>query len=289
MVRTGNGTGRDRRFKGSRLDSKWTLTAAGIARHWADVARQWAGYRRRNRRVFPPLALPEWLRRLFAAAGLRSPRVWSVLDGHAREAVELADRHADGLASDGELVDARRHLDERVQDIGGTLLHGAYTEVRLAIELPAVLMRAEWDQLFVGNTCIFGGCAAAFAHARERVGAAWPVEPGEGLGNREVADAIGEQEERAIRLAEWSYQGQLLAGIVAPDWRLAPAWPTATAVPLARGIYDERAFDRMPILADALQDAGCDNDEWLGRMRDPHWAWCRGCHVVDSLVGASAP
>ena len=28
----------------------------------------------------------------------------------------------------------------------------------------------------------------------------------------------------------------------------------------ARGVYDERAFDRMPIPADALQDAGCDSD-----------------------------
>src|SRR5262249_29996688 len=40
-------------------------------------------------------------------------------------------------------------------------------------------------------------------------------------------------------------------------------WLTSTVVALARGIYEERAFDRMPILADALQDAGCDNEDIL--------------------------
>ncbi len=53
---------------------------------------------------------------------------------------------------------------------------------------------------------------------------------------------------------------------------------------LAQGVYDEKAFDRMPILADALQDEGCDNEAWLVRMRDPSWPWCRGCHVLDSLL-----
>ena len=38
------------------------------------------------------------------------------------------------------------------------------------------------------------------------------------------------------------------------------SWLTSTVVALARGIYEERAFDRMPILADALQDAGRDSD-----------------------------
>src|SRR5205823_8776844 len=42
-----------------------------------------------------------------------------------------------------------------------------------------------------------------------------------------------------------------------------PAWLTSTVVGLARGIYDERAFDRLPILADAMQDAGCDHADVL--------------------------
>ncbi|VTU01988.1 Uncharacterized protein OS=Sorangium cellulosum (strain So ce56) GN=sce5710 PE=4 SV=1 [Gemmataceae bacterium] len=63
-----------------------------------------------------------------------------------------------------------------------------------------------------------------------------------------------------------------------------PAWRTSTVVALARGIYDEKAFDRMPILADALQDAGCDNDNVLSHCRGdgPH---VRGCWVVDLLLG----
>ena len=58
----------------------------------------------------------------------------------------------------------------------------------------------------------------------------------------------------------------------------------ALVVALARGIYDEKAFDRMPILADALQDAGCDNDDVLSHCRGggPH---VRGCWVVDLLLG----
>ena len=67
---------------------------------------------------------------------------------------------------------------------------------------------------------------------------------------------------------------------------LDPAWLTSTVVALARGIYDDRAFDRLPILADALQDAGCDNDDILNHCRDagPH---VRGCWVVDLVLGKS--
>lgn len=62
------------------------------------------------------------------------------------------------------------------------------------------------------------------------------------------------------------------------------SWRTSDVVALARGIYYDRAFDRMPILADALQDAGCDNLDILNHCRGagPH---ARGCWVIDSVLG----
>jgi hypothetical protein len=63
-----------------------------------------------------------------------------------------------------------------------------------------------------------------------------------------------------------------------------PSWHTSTVVALATGIYEEKAFDRMPILADALQDAGCDNEEILQHCRGEN-VHVRGCFVVDLLLG----
>jgi hypothetical protein len=63
-----------------------------------------------------------------------------------------------------------------------------------------------------------------------------------------------------------------------------PAWCSETVVALANGIYADRAFDRMPILADALQEAGCDNTDILNHCRGagPH---VRGCWVIDLVLG----
>jgi hypothetical protein len=63
-----------------------------------------------------------------------------------------------------------------------------------------------------------------------------------------------------------------------------PRWRTSTAVALARAIYADRAFDRLPILADALEEAGCDNPDVLDHCRDdgPH---ARGCWVADMVLG----
>ena len=55
---------------------------------------------------------------------------------------------------------------------------------------------------------------------------------------------------------------------------------------LANLIYDERAFDRLPILADALEDAGCDDADILRHCREPG-EHVRGCWVVDLLLGKS--
>jgi hypothetical protein len=64
-----------------------------------------------------------------------------------------------------------------------------------------------------------------------------------------------------------------------------PAWRTDTAVTLANLMYQSRDFSPMPILADALQDAGCDNDDILDHCRDPKQVHVRGCWVVDLVLG----
>src|SRR4051794_18310239 len=66
-----------------------------------------------------------------------------------------------------------------------------------------------------------------------------------------------------------------------PAWL---AWNDRTIPRLARAICDERAWDRLPILADALEDAGCGDDRLLEHLRGsrPH---AHGCWVLDALLG----
>jgi hypothetical protein len=64
---------------------------------------------------------------------------------------------------------------------------------------------------------------------------------------------------------------------------LDPSWLTSTVLALAESIYADRAFDRLPILADALQDAGCENTDVLDHCRGPG-PHVRGCWVVDILT-----
>ena len=61
-------------------------------------------------------------------------------------------------------------------------------------------------------------------------------------------------------------------------------WRTADTLGLARGIYEDRAFARLPLLGDALMDAGCDDERLLVhcRAKGPH---ARGCWAVDLVLG----
>jgi hypothetical protein len=67
----------------------------------------------------------------------------------------------------------------------------------------------------------------------------------------------------------------------------SPNWRTDTAVTLARTMYEARDFGAMPILADALQDAGCDQPAILTHCRDTTLTHVRGCWVVDLVLGKS--
>jgi hypothetical protein len=62
-----------------------------------------------------------------------------------------------------------------------------------------------------------------------------------------------------------------------------PRWRTSDVMGIARAIYDEKAFARMPILADTLMDAGCEDEQFIShcRGRGPH---VRGCWIVDLVL-----
>jgi hypothetical protein len=92
---------------------------------------------------------------------------------------------------------------------------------------------------------------------------------------------------RERRRVENARQAALLQDIAGQPFRpVTPprAWLTGNVTALAQTIYDERAFDRLPILADALEDAGCDNADMLNHCRRPG-EHVRGCWVVDLVLG----
>ncbi|MBN9122285.1 MAG: hypothetical protein J0I06_24620 [Planctomycetes bacterium] len=65
---------------------------------------------------------------------------------------------------------------------------------------------------------------------------------------------------------------------------LDPAWLTSTVLAMARYAYDSGDSSAVPILADALQDAGCGDEDVLTHCRDES-AHVRGCWVLDAILG----
>ncbi len=210
--------------------------------------------------------------RHYATAGCR--RIWHLLrDERSRTAVEVAEQFADGRATE----DARERA--------WTAADEATTDVWLATEENERGQVSNWDSANMSVTA----ASNAVGPPEDFVGpkaelfylAANPIEARmlEVLEQGHNADATVAAE-RVIHLG-------LLRDIFGNPFRpvsLDPAWLTSDVLALARGIYDERAFDRTPILADALQDAGCDNDDVLNHCRGdgPH---VRGCWAVDLLLG----
>jgi hypothetical protein len=88
-------------------------------------------------------------------------------------------------------------------------------------------------------------------------------------------------------------EGHLLHDLFGPlpfrPVTLDPAWLTwhdGLLVSMARQMYDSRDFSDMPILADALEEGGCSNQDILGHCRSGG-EHVRGCWVVDLLLGKS--
>jgi hypothetical protein len=198
--------------------------------------------------------------RLFDCACVR--RIWHLLfDDKGRKAVEVAEKFADGLAGIEELRDAQA-------------IALAAADARPTFYLPGVP-----DSYSVLT-------AAAWAAWEYRSGAdplrpaalaiAWQGLTENGRSQRRLAKA-SYADERKIQVA-------LLREIIGNPFQPANISPSTTAWDLAQMIYDQRAFERLPGLADALEKAGCDNPKILSHcwLPGPH---VRGCWVVDLVLG----
>jgi hypothetical protein len=64
-----------------------------------------------------------------------------------------------------------------------------------------------------------------------------------------------------------------------------PSWRTPGVLGLARAIYDEEAFNEIAVLSDALEEAGCDDPEILGHLRQQGQGHVRGCWALDLVLG----
>jgi hypothetical protein len=213
-----------------------------------------------------PMRMLEFLRerasdrklRLFACACLR--RVWRRLaDSRLREVVQLAEAHADGAASEEAMLTAWRSV--------------ASEHASLAI--PEDIYHAVGGVVFVSrDEPPWYGDSWAVAHVREVA--------------RRVVLLSDEPEAEARR------QCALLRCQFSTDplryfryWPLRPPgvfpWNDGPVGRMAQVIYDERTFEHLPILADALEDAGCDVAEVVQHCRGegPH---LRGCWVLDRIL-----
>lgn len=194
--------------------------------------------------------------RLFAVACYRHVSDLSY-DDVEWEAVEVAERHADGLATDQELREAHAQLDSS-GDYRHRPAHEATATDRGLIETSRWTAAAAADLAVQANLPLAPECVSAEA-------------------------------------TEKSAQASLLRDIfgpLGPLLTLPPRVLTPTVVQIAQVIYEERKawglrpFANMPILADALEEAGCDNEDVLSHCRGdgPH---VRGCWVVDLVLGKS--
>jgi hypothetical protein len=89
-------------------------------------------------------------------------------------------------------------------------------------------------------------------------------------------------------IAAGNHNADYVRDLFAPVKRRIPrgsAWRTTQAIGLAETMYKSGRLDRMPILADAMEEAGCADADVLRHCRDDTARHVRGCWVVDLVLG----
>jgi hypothetical protein len=203
--------------------------------------------------------------RLFAVACCR--RIWPLLtDERARNAVEVAEQFADGLADAAELAAAREAASElwlRPVAVPWTAAEAAVRAVRWST-----------DETLAGPQSPGLGDCASVAAAKAASGM---TRPGRGADKIYYQVLHNEQRTQAGLLRE------LFGPVPFRPVPFDPSWRTASVRSLARGIYEEGAFERLRVLADALEEAGCTDADILGHCRAAG-EHIRGCWVLDLVL-----
>lgn len=199
--------------------------------------------------------------RLFAVACCRRRWAWFA-DKKSQNAIIVAEGFANGERTELELLDAHEKA-WRIVEYPGDAFDIRFLAKKIASFAASPL--ADVAASGVANDLIF---AAVVEECGEEV-------EGDPSWQQQCEIAISrEREELAKVLREIAHPFHELF-----DHQCF----TSTVVSLAQTIYDEKAFDRMPILGDALEDAGCDNADMLNHCRQ-QGEHVRGCWVVDLIL-----
>jgi hypothetical protein len=196
--------------------------------------------------------------RLFACACCNNLKD-SILSESAKNAIEVIERFADSKASVEELAGARQVAEDASNEVEDD---SSYAVVIAAAEEP-------WE-----TTAVIREVEMEAAYSVEAALEAMP----------ELKSEFGTRVQRETKAR--GITANLVRDIFGNPFQpvtFDPRWLSSTVIDLARTIYDERVFERMPILADALMDAGCDSEEILAHCHGtgPH---VRGCWVVDLIL-----
>jgi hypothetical protein len=211
--------------------------------------------------------------RLFASACCR--RLWDHLPNDAcRRAVEINERHADGLAAKADLVAAWEATENQVRELETNLpLAPPREQKRLLTPLFlnrmvnwALHERAWLAAVPTSNTAVDSAALLAAGHP--------------GIGSSTFAKALPVERRAQSDLLRDIFGNPFGPSTVQAAWL---TWNDRTIPRIARAIYDDRAFDRLVILADALEDAGCSDTAILAHRREPG-EHVRGCWLLDLLL-----